>query len=140
MTSNLNRYLSPYENDYKRALSEIKSGKKISHWMWYIFPQIAGLGHSSTAQYYAIANAHEAEAYAQHPVLGSRLDACVQAALNSGVSNPFNLFGHTDALKFKSCLTLFATVVPQNKVFAQALHYFYDGATDQRTLKLLNAL
>ena len=136
----LNRFLEAQANIYDQALTEISNGHKQSHWMWYIFPQIAGLGHSSTAQYYAIANAHEAEAYAQHPVLGARLVACVQAALNSGVSNPFNLFGHIDALKFKSCLTLFATVVPQNKVFAQALHYFYDGATDQRTLKLLNAL
>lgn len=136
----LNRFLEAQASTYHQALTEISNGHKQSHWMWYIFPQIAGLGHSSTAQYYAIANAHEAEAYAQHPVLGSRLDACVQAALNSGVSNPISLFGHTDALKFKSCLTLFATVVPQNKVFAQALHYFYDGATDQRTLKLLNAL
>lgn len=106
--------------------------------MWYIFPQIAGLGRSSTAQYYAIKDIDEARAYLAHPVLGKRLIEISNALIELNTRNAYNVFGYPDCLKLKSCMTLFETANPSEKVFARVLEEYYQGQRDQRTLHILN--
>lgn len=124
---------------YSRALGELRSGAKRSHWMWFVFPQIAGLGWSPTAQRYAIRSLDEATAYLEHPVLGARLRECV-AVLNSlPTTDAVAVFGPVDAMKLRSSLTLFLRAAPAAEALALALERFFDGAPDQRTLELLHA-
>lgn len=119
------------------ALAEIKSGRKRSHWMWYLFPQIDGLGSSSTAQFYAIKNLDEAKAYLAHPVLGSRLIEIASAALQVEGKTAEEIFGYPDVLKFRSCATLFAEISGAGSVFHRVLEKYYDGKPDEQTLQLL---
>ena len=134
---NLQRFLAAQERDYATALSEISSGRKRSHWMWYIFPQIQGLGFSEMAKHYAIQNETEATAYLQHPVLGSRLLEISNALLLLQSSNATSVMGTPDDLKLKSSMTLFAALPDANPVFQKVLGKFYNGLKDEKTLQIL---
>lgn len=133
----LNRFLTAQERDYETALAEIKGGRKRSHWMWYIFPQIAGLGFSETSKFYAIKDRAEAEAYLQHPVLGKRLIEISNALLELEDNHATRIFGSPDDLKLKSSMTLFAALPDTDPVFGQVLAKFYNGIHDWETLRLL---
>jgi len=133
----LERFKEAQKQDYETALSEIKSGKKRGHWMWYIFPQIAGLGMTETSRYYAIKNLDEATAYLQDQELGARLVNISKALLQLMTSDPYEIFGTPDDLKLKSSMTLFDAVPEASPVFGQVLDKFYQGQRDQKTLALL---
>lgn len=136
MNSNLHRFLSPHENDYQRALSEIKSGKKTSHWMWYIFPQIKGLGTTDFAKLYAIEDLAEATEFINHPILSAHLLEISTELLKLKTNDALEILGKPDNLKLKSCMTLFAQVSDE-VVFKQLLEKFYNGELDQKTLDIL---
>lgn len=136
-TSSLQRFLDAQATDYPIALAEIKAGRKRSHWMWYIFPQIQGLGFSETSKHYAIKDAAEAAAYLQHPVLGGRLVEICQALLAGAGSDASRVFGSPDDAKLKSSMTLFAAVPGTSPVFEAVLAKFFAGASDSKTLQLL---
>ena len=134
---NLNRFVDAQEGVWEAALDELRSGSKQSHWMWFIFPQLAGLGRSPTAQFYAIGSLAEARAYLDHPLLGSRLREATEALKSwAGRRTPEQILGPVDALKFRSSLTLFDFVEP-GSAFGEALVNFFGGARDERTLALL---
>ena len=133
----LGRFVQAQEEDYERALAEIRSGHKRSHWMWYIFPQIGGLGSSSMARMYAIKTVAEAEAFLRHPILGPRLRQIMEATLQVQGRSALAIFGSTDELKLRSCATLFASVSPAGSVFELVLDKYFQGARDSRTLELL---
>lgn len=133
----LSRFVSAQQDDYDQALSEIRSGKKRSHWMWYIFPQIDGLAFSSTSKYYAIKSTEEARAYLAHPVLGPRLLECAEAAVQIEGRSAREIFGSPDDLKLKSCATLFSCVSPPGSVFERLLEKYYHGERDGKTLRIL---
>jgi uncharacterized protein (DUF1810 family) len=135
--TDLSRFLDAQENDYDTALQEIKNGRKRSHWMWYIFPQIAGLAMSEMSRRYAIKDMEEAEAYLNHPVLGKRLVEISNALLQLDENDPHEIFGSPDDMKLRSCTTLFAAVEDADPVFNQVLDRFFDGTQDQQTLTLL---
>lgn len=135
--NNLERFLKAQETSYETALEEIRGGHKRSHWMWYIFPQIRGLGLSPTAQMFAISGADEAEAYLKHPVLGKRLLEISQTLMAIRNDDPSSVFGYPDDLKLKSSMTLFASVKPENPLFQRVLDKFYHGTKDAKTLQLL---
>jgi uncharacterized protein (DUF1810 family) len=133
----LRRFVTAQEDIHAQALAELQAGRKQSHWMWFVFPQLAGLGSSPTAVRYAIQSADEARAYLAHPVLGPRLHAGVAATLAHKGARPETILGGIDALKFRSSLTLFEAVAADPAPFAAALDAFYDGERDRRTLELL---
>jgi len=133
----LNRFLQAQEDDYQRALSEVKDGRKRSHWMWYIFPQYEGLGFSPTARLYSIKSVAEARAYLNHPVLGQRLTECFEAALSVEGKSAHEIFGSPDDMKLKSCATLFAYVSPPGSLFERLLDKYFQGERDRSTLRLL---
>jgi len=132
-----NRFVQAQEQSYARALAEIRAGRKRSHWMWYIFPQFAGMGFSSTSQLYAIKSIDEAQAYLNHPVLGPRLIECTQALLAVEGRSAAEIFGSPDDLKLRSCATLFAHVSPAGSVFDRLLEKYFQGQRDDKTLHLL---
>ena len=134
---NLQRFLDAQKSSYQTALAEIINGRKRSHWMWFIFPQIQGLGFSETSKFYAIKDASEAEAYSQHPVLGSRLIEISKAALQLASDNATQVFGSPDDLKLKSSMTLFAALNDADPVFQAVLDKFFGGKQDAQTLKIL---
>jgi uncharacterized protein (DUF1810 family) len=134
----LKRFIDAQERDYEIALAEIKNGRKRSHWMWYIFPQVKGLGFSSTSQHYGIANLKEAEAYLRHPVLGPRLIAISNELLNLENKNATDIFGNPDDMKLRSAMTLFAAVKDSDPVFQQVLDKYFQGKADLQTLTILN--
>jgi uncharacterized protein (DUF1810 family) len=134
---NLSRFVQAQEDDYEQALAEISSGRKRSHWMWYIFPQIDGLGFSSTSRRYSIKSVAEAEAYLSHPVLGPRLVECAEAALRVEGRSAFEIFGSPDEMKLRSCATLFACVAPAASVFDRLIDKYFQGRRDGKTLHLL---
>lgn len=133
----LDRFVQAQEGVYERALAEIRGGQKRSHWMWYIFPQYAGLGVSATARRYAIQSPDEAGAYLNHPVLGPRLVECAEAALGVAGRSAYEIFGSPDDLKLRSCATLFARVSPAGSVFERLLAKYYHGEPDDQTRLLL---
>ncbi len=133
----LGRFLEAQEGDYERAVSEITAGRKRSHWMWYIFPQLDGLAVSSTSRRYAIRGLDEARAYLEHPILGPRLVKCAEAALGVDGRTASEIFGSPDDLKLRSCATLFACVSPPGSVFERLLEKYDRGGRDERTLSLL---
>ena len=133
----LQRFVDAQEPIYGTVIEELTAGRKRSHWMWFIFPQLRGLGSSPTAVHYAIQSADEARAYLAHPVLGPRLHAGVAAMLAHKGARPEAILGGIDALKFRSSLTLFEAVTDEPALFAKALDAFYDGERDRRTLELL---
>ena len=134
---NLDRFVQAQQGDYEQALSEIRSGRKRSHWMWYIFPQFDGLGFSPTSKRYAIKSASEATAYLAHPVLGPRLIECVESALAIQGRSAGEIFGSPDDLKLKSCATLFACVSPAGSSFERLLNKYFQGQRDDTTLRLM---
>lgn len=129
----LSRFVEAQRDSYEQALHEICGGRKQSHWMWYIFPQLAGLGRSSTARFYGIINIDEARAYLAHPVLGPRLLVCAEAALKVQRRSAHQIFGSPDDLKLKSSATLFALASEPGSVFERVLHRFFDGQQDTLT-------
>jgi len=133
----LARFVRAQEGDYERALTELRGGRKRSHWMWYIFPQIDGLAFSSTSRYYAIKSLAEATAYLAHPLLGPRLLACAEALLGLEGRSAGEILGSPDDLKLRSSATLFACVSPPDSVFERLLGKYYRGERDGRTLELL---
>ena len=135
----LQRFLDAQATAYPTALAELKTGRKRSHWMWYIFPQIQGLGVSSTARHYAIRDAAEAAAYLAHPVLGARLVEIAQALLTLPGGNATRVMGTPDDLKLRSSMTLFAAVPGADPVFQAVLDKYFGGAPDERTRQLLGA-
>jgi len=134
---NLARFLQAQERDYAQAISEIRSGRKRSHWMWYVFPQFAGLGFSPTSRFYAIESVAEAEAYLDHPVLGRRLVESVEAVLTLEGRSVSEIFGSPDDLKLRSCATLFASISPAGSVFEQLLDRYFGGEPDRETRRLI---
>ena len=134
---NLHRFLTAQEGVYDTVLAELRAGRKSSHWIWFIFPQIAGLGHSAMAQQFAITSLDEAKAYLQHPILGQRLRACTQLVLDVNGRSAEEIFPYPDHLKFRSCMTLFLTAAPDNALFKDALLKYFDGKPDQSTLDIL---
>ena len=135
----LDRFVRAQETDYDQALSEISSGRKRTHWMWYIFPQLEGLGSSWTSVHYSISGIGEAEAYLAHPVLGPRLVKCAEAALHHQGQTASSIFGYPDDLKFRSSATLFAHVSPAGSVFHQIIDTFFRGQPDETTLRRLQS-
>lgn len=133
---NLSRFVEAQAGDYEQALAEIRDGRKRSHWMWYVFPQIEGLGSSPISRRYAIKSLDEARAYLDHPVLGQRLVECAESALSVEGWSASDIFGSPDDMKLKSCATLFAEVTPPDSVFARLLNKFFAGERDSRTLGL----
>ena len=139
MTHNLTfqRFLTAQAHTYHTVLAELRAGRKSSHWIWFIFPQIAGLGHSAMAQQFAIDSLDEAKAYLKHPVLGPRLHECTQLVLDVHGRSAEEIFGYPDHLKFRSCMTLFLTAATDNTLFKNALLKYFDGQPDQKTLDIL---
>ncbi|WP_293891292.1 DUF1810 domain-containing protein [Flavobacterium sp.] len=135
---NLTRFLEAHNQSYQRALTEIKNGKKTSHWMWYIFPQLQGLANSDTARFYAINNLEEAEGFLQHPVLGKHLIEISEAVLVIEGKTANKIFGKPDDRKLRSCMTLFANVKDSHPVFREVLEKYYDAEEDERTVEFLN--
>lgn len=129
----LNRFIDAQAADYARALAEIRNGQKQSHWMWYVFPQLAGLGHSDTARFYAIRDMEEARNYLMHPVLGSRLTEIATALLRIEGRNARQVMGSPDDLKLRSCMTLFSLVPEAAPVFQEVLDKFFAGSPDPKT-------
>ena len=135
----LSRFMQAQETDYVKALSEVCSGRKQSHWMWYIFPQFDGLGFSSTCRRYAIKSIAEAKAYLKHPVLGPRLVACCEAVIGVNGKSAYDIFGSPDDMKLRSSVTLFAQASAPGSVFERLLGKYFEGVPDQRTLQLVGA-
>jgi uncharacterized protein (DUF1810 family) len=133
----LDRFVQAQKGDYDQALAEIKSGRKHSHWMWYIFPQFEGLGLSPTARRYSIKSVAEANAYLRHPVLGPRLTESAEAALSVKGRSAHEIFGSPDDMKLKSCATLFACVSAGGSVFHRLLDQYFQGTEDRKTLGLV---
>ncbi len=137
----LNRFIEAQERVYDTVLSELKSGQKRSHWMWFIFPQIAGLGHSATSIRYSIKSAEEARAYLDHPALGARIDECSRALLAVEGKSASAIFGYPDDMKLKSSMTLFASVSSDpHSVFVRVLDKYFTGEWDAATLGILKRL
>ena len=137
MSFDAERFLTAQAAVYSQVQAELQSGRKTSHWMWFIFPQLAGLGHSQTARFYALDNLAAARDYLYHPELGERLRACCRLLTKHTHVSAQHIFGCPDDLKLRSCLTLFMAVEPAEPIFEQLLLQFYRGEPDQRTLALL---
>lgn len=136
----LSRFVNAQDKIYDRALAELKDGRKRSHWMWFVFPQIEGLGFSSTTQYYSIKSLEEARRYLDHPVLGKRLRECTETILALEGLSASSIFGYPDDLKLKSSMTLFAGVAEPQSVFMRVLEKYYQGNPDERTVAILERL
>ena len=138
-TFDLQRFVAAQDESgtWSRALRELRAGRKTTHWMWFVFPQIAGLGHSATAKHFALSGLEEAEAYAAHPVLGPRLRECAQALLDQPETDPVVVLEAVDAGKLRSSMTLFAVAVPDEAVFSAVLDRFFGGERDEATTSRL---
>lgn len=136
---NLQRFVEAQDSVYERVLAELKAGRKSSHWMWFVFPQIEGLGSSAMAQRYAISGRAEAEAYSAHPILGVRLRDCTQLVLNIEGRTATEVLGSPDDLKFRSCMTLFVHCAPDSALYHAALDKYYGGESDPVTEERLGA-
>lgn len=134
----LDRFVDAQDAVYPRVLSELRAGSKQGHWIWYVFPQLRGLGTSPTSQHFGISGLEEAQAYLAHPLLGGRLVECVGLMLRHRDVPAKRILGSLDALKFRSCLTLFAEAEPSNPAFTEALRQFFGGSRDPLSLALLN--
>lgn len=133
----LQRFVLAQDRVFDSVLSELRAGRKTSHWMWFIFPQIRGLGRSPIALEYAISSRDEARAYLQHAVLGPRVKECTRLVLGLQGRSVEDIFGSPDDMKFRSSMTLFAQVSPDDDIFERALHKYFDGVPDQLTLDRL---
>ena len=136
----LSRFLKGQDRVYDRVLSELRSGRKRTHWMWFVVPQIEGLGYSSTTQYYSIKSKEEARQYLNHPLLGKRLRECAESILALEGLSASSIFGYPDDLKLKSSMTLFTSVAEPQSVFSRVLEKYFQGNRDERTLALLDRL
>jgi uncharacterized protein (DUF1810 family) len=136
-TARLEEFVRVQDAVYDRVLRELKEGRKTTHWMWFIFPQLSGLGSSSMARKFAIASRAEAKGYLEHPVLGFRLRECTRLVVATPTHNIGAVLGHPDDLKFRSCMTLFDAVAPDEPIFRQALEKFFQGEPDPLTVELL---
>ena len=134
----LQRFVDAQDAVYAAVRSELASGLKRSHWMWFVFPQLTPLGRSATARHYGIDSLDEARAYWRHPVLGERLRECARLVLATGGRSAHDIFGSPDDLKLRSCMTLFAEAAPDEPVFREVLERFFDGKRDPRTVALLS--
>ena len=134
---NLNRFISAQEGIFEDVITELRNGRKQTHWMWFIFPQIDGLGFSSTTKYYAIKSLEEARQYLNHPVLGARLLQCAGLVLAVEGKSALEIFGSPDDMKLKSSMTLFAQAAGPGSVFARVLEKYFHGQQDERTITLL---
>ncbi|MGZ5263416.1 MAG: DUF1810 domain-containing protein [Kaistella sp.] len=135
----LQKFLDAQDGIYETALQELRTGKKKSHWMWFILPQLLGLGRSATAHFYGISGLSEAKAYLAHPILGFRIRETVAVLLQQNHYDAYLIFGSPDDLKLKSCLTLFAIAEEEkNNIFRKALEVYFQGISDPRTVELLN--
>lgn len=133
MNNTISRFIEPSNRMYDIALAEIKKGKKQSHWMWYIFPQLKGLGKTTTSELYGITDLQEAKDYLAHPILGARLREITQAVLNVKGKTAFEIFGTPDYLKLKSCMTLFKLAAPEESIFQEVIETYYMGYEDGLT-------
>ncbi|MBN1835126.1 MAG: DUF1810 domain-containing protein [Spirochaetales bacterium] len=137
----LERFVRAQEGTYAAALAELESGQKRSHWMWYVFPQVEGLGHSGTSRFYAIRSLEEARRYLEHPVLGKRLLECAEALLGVRGRSASQIFGYPDDMKLRSAMTLFSRAAAHSpSVFDRVLERYFQGEPDGRTLALLETL
>jgi uncharacterized protein (DUF1810 family) len=134
---NLQRFVDAQDSVYEEVCSELREGRKNGHWMWFIFPQIKGLGHSHLANEFAISSREEAEAYLKHPILGPRLRECSRLVTLVEGRSIDNIFGYTDSMKFRSSMTLFAHATSDNEIFKEALHKHFGGQFDRLTLERL---
>lgn len=134
----LRRFVAAQEDVHEEALTEIRAGRKRSHWMWYVFPQFKGLGSSPTSIHYAIGSVAEARAYLAHPILGPRLIECAEAVLEIEHRSALEIFGSPDDMKLRSSATLFAAVSPDDSVFHQIIDKYFDGKQDARTMELMS--
>jgi uncharacterized protein (DUF1810 family) len=134
---NLRRFVDAQSHDFAQALEEIRRGRKESHWMWYVFPQVRGLGQSATSRLYAISGLDEARAYLDHPVLGPRLLQCASTLVDLDGRSASAIFGSPDDLKLRSSATLFSLVSPHGSVFHRVLDKFFEGRPDPRTVEAL---
>ena len=134
---NLDRFYPVHAQYFDTALAEIRDGRKESHWMWYIFPQLRGLGYSHAAQYYGLTGLDEARRFSADPLLGENLRTITRALLEQPVRNAFAIFGGTDAMKLRSCMTLFELADPDCGLYAKVLEEFFGGNRDQKTMELL---
>jgi len=139
-TFDLSRFTNAQENIYDSVLAELRNGRKRTHWMWYIFPQVDGLGHSATAKHYAIKSPEEARQYLNYPVLGQRLLECAEAVFAVEGRSASEIFGYPDNLKLKSSMTLFAYVAAPGSVFSRVLDKYFNGEQDALTLQILDKL
>lgn len=137
MKNDLNKFMEAQERDYQIALAEIKNGRKQSHWKWYIFPQIKGLGLSQTSKYYAINDIEQAKNYLNHPIIGSRLIEISNELLKLNTDNALSIFGSPDDLKLKSSMTLFSLVEKTNPVFQLVLDKYFKGEKDGQTMQII---
>ncbi|NZD49887.1 DUF1810 domain-containing protein [Rhizobium leguminosarum] len=135
----LHRFIDAQNGVYEQALVELKAGRKTSHWMWFIFPQVAGLGTSAMAEKYAIRSAEEAAAYLADPILSSRLLRCVEAILSVNGRSAHEILGSPDDFKLRSSMTLFAAISDHGSPFHQVIEHFYQGKFDDRTMEILSA-
>lgn len=136
---NLQRFVDAQEGVFDQVVAELRSGQKTSHWMWFVFPQLRGLGSSALASRFAIDSLAEARAYLQHPLLGDRLRQCARLAIDANRPSITQIFAPPDDLKFRSSMTLFLQASPDQRVFQQALDRYFGGAPDQLTLERLGA-
>lgn len=134
------RFLTAQQSIYSQVLQELRNGKKITHWIWFIFPQIEGLGNSSTAKYYSIKSIEEAKEYLAHPVLGARLIECCNILLSLTDKTADEIFGYPDNLKLRSCLTLFIYVAPEQNIFADVLQKYFASKDDERTVSIVQKM
>ena len=133
----MQRFYDPHRRDFEEALAEIRRSRKVSHWMWYIFPQLKGLGRRPNAQFYGLDGLEEARRFAADPVLGGNLRTITKALLDQPVRHAWIIFGRTDAMKLRSCMTLFAMADPDCGLYARVLEEFFRGEGDPQTLKML---
>jgi uncharacterized protein (DUF1810 family) len=136
---NLDRFVFAQEKIYSSVVEELKAGIKMSHWMWFIFPQVESLGRTEIAKRYAIKSLGEAKAYVSHPVLGRRLQECTELVLAIDSKSANDIFGHPDDLKFKSSMTLFLVAMPKIDLFQRAINKYFDGYQDGLTLDFIDA-
>jgi len=134
----LDRFVQAQANVYRYVVAELRAGRKTSHWMWFIFPQLAALGRSNTARYYGMTDLQHAREYWAHPLLGVRLEACCGLLLDISLGTAHEILGSPDDLKLRSSMTLFEVAAAQTPIFANVLERFYEGTRDARTLELLN--
>jgi len=139
-TDRLDRFINAQNESLEEIIRELKNGEKLTHWMWYVFPQIAGLGQSATAKFYEIQDPSEAQAYLDHPILGKRLLECTQIVISLRAKSALAIFGDVDAIKFRSSMTLFMSVAGSDSVFQEAIEKYFEGEPDQATLDILSGL